>query len=206
LQPIRNNKEGKTWYVGYYYKGRLVRKKVGRSKILAKKVQGDIEAKIERADVGLLKKDYPIDKFFDEFLAKTEGLQAATYHDRNRRVIKNFKRFLKAERPYLTKLSQLRPEVIEAYQRFRMKEVTPHRKKPIKKRTINIEVSSLKTFLNEAVKWDMLSYNPLEGVDYLKEDDSKMIRALMEEVCKLLKEANGWFRPFFIGIASIKKE
>jgi len=195
----RKHKNGRTWYVRYYYNGRLVRKKVGSSKILAKKVQGDIEAKMERADVGLLKKDYPIDKFFGEFLAKTKGIQVVTYHDRKRRVIKNFKRFLKAERPYLTKLSLFSPEVIEAYQRFRMKEVTPHSKKPIKKRTVNIEVSSPKTFLNKAVKWDMLSYNTLEGVEYLKEYDSKMIRALTdEEVCKLLKEANGWFRPFLL--------
>jgi integrase len=195
----RKHKNGRTWYVGYYYNGRLIRKKVGRSKTLAKKVQGDVEAKIERADVGLLNKDYPIDRFFDEYLARTEGIQAATYHDRNRRVIKNFKRFLKAERPYLTKLSQLRPEVIEAYQRFRMKEVTPNSKKPIKKRTINIEVSSIKTFLNKAVKWDMVSTNPMEGIGYLKENDSKRIRALTEqEVQRLLEEANGWFRPVLL--------
>jgi hypothetical protein len=55
----RKHKNSKTWYVGYYYNGRLIRRKVGRSKTLARKVQGDIEAKIERADVGLLNKDYP---------------------------------------------------------------------------------------------------------------------------------------------------
>jgi len=50
----RKHKNGKTWYVGYYYNGRLVRKKVGRSKSPARRVCGDIEAKIERADAGLL--------------------------------------------------------------------------------------------------------------------------------------------------------
>jgi len=195
----RKHKNGKTWYVGYYYNGRLVRKKVGRSKSLARKVCGDIEAKIERADAGLLNKDYPIEKFFAEYLARTESVHSASYHDRNRRVIENFKRFLKAERPYLSKLSQIRPDIIEAYQRFRMKEVTPHSKKPIKKRTINIEVSSLKTFLNKAVKWDMISTNPIEGIEYLKENDSKKIRALTEEEARqLLAEANGWFKPVLL--------
>jgi hypothetical protein len=101
----RKHKNGKTWYVGYYYNGKLVRRKVGRSKTLAKKVQGDIEAKIERADVDLLNKDYPIGRFFEEYVARTEGIHSASYHDRNSRVIKNFQRFLDTERPYLLKLS-----------------------------------------------------------------------------------------------------
>jgi len=195
----RKLRRGKTWYVGYYVDGRFVRKRIGRSKTIAEKARGDIEARLERGDAGLLNRDYPILAFFDEYLKRTRDKHAAAYHDRNRRVIEQFKRFLKAERPYLKKLSQLRPEVVEAYQRFRLAETTPRTGKAIKKRTVNIEVSSLKTFLNKAVKWDMLSTNPMEGVDYLKEDDSKKIRALTEEEAgRLLEEANGWFRPVLL--------
>lgn len=39
----------------------------------------------------------------------------------------------------------------------------------------------------------------MDGVEYLKEDDSKKISALSEEeVQGLLKEANGWFRPVLL--------
>lgn len=80
-----------------------------------------------------------------------------------------------------------------------MKDVTPHSKKPIKKRTINLEVSSIKTFLNKAVKWDMISVNPIANIDYLKEDDSKVIRALTEEETRmLLEKANGWFKSVLV--------
>jgi integrase len=80
-----------------------------------------------------------------------------------------------------------------------MNEVTPYGKTPIKKRTINIEISSIKTFLNRAVTWDLLSTNPLRNMEYLKEDDSKVIRALTEEEAhKLLETANGWFRPVLL--------
>lgn len=42
----------------------------------------------------------------------------------------------------------------------------------------------------------MLSINPLDKVEYLKEDDSKPIRALTEkQIRMLLEEANGQFRP-----------
>jgi len=88
---------------------------------------------------------------------------------------------------------------MEKYQRFSLSEVVPNSGKPIKKRTVNIEVGSLNPFLNRAVKWDMVSSNPMDGVEYLKEDDSKKIPALSEEeVQRLLKEANGWFRPVLL--------
>jgi len=184
---------------GLLCKGKLVRKRVGRSKRLAEKVRGDIEAKLERAEAGLLKLDYPIRQFFKEYLERTIDVHSASYHNRNERVIKQFERFLDTERPYLTKLSQLTMEVIEAYQRFRLKEITPYGKTPIKRRTVNIEVSSLNTFLNKALKWNMLSENPLRRVEYLKETDSKKIRGLTEkEVRKLLAKANGWFRPVLL--------
>jgi len=195
----RKLRRGKTWYVGYYVDGRFVRKRIGRSKAIAEKARGDIEARLERGDAGLLNKDYPVFAFFHEYLRRTKGRHAPSYHNRNERVIAQFTRFLRAERPYLKKLSQVRPEVIEAYQRFRLAETAPRTGTPIKKRTVNIEVSSLKTFLNKAVRWDMLSVNPLEGVEYLKEDDSKKIRALTEEEARdLLRQANGWFRPVLL--------
>jgi len=43
----RKNSCGKTWYVGYYVNGEFVRKKIGRSKVVAEKARGDIEAKLE---------------------------------------------------------------------------------------------------------------------------------------------------------------
>lgn len=195
----RKNTRGKTWYVGYRVDGRLVRKRIGRSKTLAEKARGDIQAKIERGEAGLLRKDYPIRKFFQEYLERTMDRVSASYHRRNDLVIRNFTRFIDEKAPHLTKLSQIRPAVIEEYQRFRLSERTGNLSKPVTKRTVNIEVSSLKTFLNRAVRWDRLSSNPLTGAEYLKEDDSKVIRALSEEeVRALLEKANGWFRPVLV--------
>jgi integrase len=195
----RKHSRGKTWYVGYYVNGKFVRRRVGRSKAIAGKALGDIEAKLARGEAGLINKDYPILDFFEEYLNRTKVRHSTSYHDRNRRVVKQFKKFLKEKRPYLTRISQLRPDVIEEFQRYRLAQVVENTGKPIKKRTVNIDVSSLKTFLNNAVKWDMISSNPLDGVEYLKEDDSKVIRGLTEEeVRTLLEEANGWFRPVLV--------
>jgi len=195
----RQNKKSKTWYVGYYVYGKFVRRRIGYSKTLAQKACGEIEAKIERGEAGLMKKDYPIGRFFKEYLNRTEMRHSISYHKRNDVVIRNFKRFLDEKMPYLTRLSQIRPAIIEEYQRFRLSGKTVHDSKSVTKRTVNIEVSSLKTFLNQAVNWDMLSINPLDKVQYLKENDSKPIRPLTDEqIKKILEEANGWFRPVLI--------
>ncbi len=61
----RKNNRGKTWYVGYCVNGRFLRKRVGRSKVIAEKARGDIEAKVERGEAGLLNRDCPILSFFD---------------------------------------------------------------------------------------------------------------------------------------------
>jgi len=195
----RKTGRGTTYYVGYYVDGQYVRQRIGRSKVLAAKARGDIEARIERAEAGLLPKDYPIREFFSEYLRRTESRHSVSYHGRNDLVKRNFFRFLDSQRPYLMKLSQIRPAIIEEYQRFRLAEHTGNGGRRVTKRTVNIEVGSLKTFLNQAVRWDMLSANPLGVVEYLKEDDSKAIRALTEdEVRAILENANGWFRPVLV--------
>ena len=125
----RQNKKSKTWYVGYNVYGKFVRKRIGHSKTLAQKACGEIEAKIERGEAGLMKKDFPIKKFFKEYLNRTEIRHSASYHKRNDVVIRNFTRFLDEKMPYLTRLSQIRPAIIEEYQRFRLSEKTFHDRK-----------------------------------------------------------------------------
>jgi len=48
---------GRTWYVGYYVNGRFLRKRAGRSKAIAEKAGGNIEARVERGEAGLLNRD-----------------------------------------------------------------------------------------------------------------------------------------------------
>lgn len=195
----RESQRRNTYYVGYYLDGRFVRKRVGRSKVFADKVKGDVEARLERREAHLLPRDYPVLGFFDEYRRRTEPRHSAGYRKRLKSVVENIKRFLREKRPYLTKLSQLRPAVGEEYQRHRLTETSGNAARPVTRRTINIEVSSLKTMLNQAVKWDMLSENPMTAVEYLKEEDSKKVRALTEEeVQRLLDAASGWFRPVLL--------
>jgi len=87
-------------------------------------------------------------------------------------------------------------EVIEEYQRFRKKSKASNGVDPIKNRTINIEVTSLKTMFNKAIKWGLLHTNPLDNVEHLKTNDSIKVRPLgVEEVKILLQNIP---RPYFL--------
>ncbi|MEK7449665.1 MAG: tyrosine-type recombinase/integrase [Planctomycetota bacterium] len=192
----RKHKKKTTYYVAYYVDGKLVRRRVGRSYALAQKLKGDIEAKLERKESGLVPKDYDIRKFFDEYLRRTQDQQSAEYYKRNQTVINNFLNFLEKKHPYIAKLSRVTPGVIEDYKIFRRSLLSEDGTHKIKKRTINLEVSSLKTYLNKAVTWDMLNINPLQKVEYVKVDDAKKIRSLTaKEVNRILEKCPTWFYP-----------
>ena len=89
-------------------------------------------------------------------------------------------------------------EVIEEYQRFRKRAKAPNGVDPIKNRTINIEVTSLKTMFNKAIKWGLLHANPLDYVEHLKTNDSIKVRPLsVEEVQILLQNIPRSYFPIF---------
>jgi integrase len=75
------------------------------------------------------------------------------------------------------------------------------RKKNVKTKTINEELSLLRTIFRYAVKWDYLEKNVFEKVDNLKVDDKKVIPALTKEqiqkVYGALEELDEWFSNVF---------
>ncbi len=74
----------------YYVNGRVIQKKVGKSKTMAKKVAGEIEAKLERKDANLEPRDYDLRIFFQEYLDCTQNNISHSYHRRNETIIKHF--------------------------------------------------------------------------------------------------------------------
>ncbi len=66
----KKNKKSTTWYVGYYVDGKFIRKRIGKSKTLAKKARGEIEAKLELGEAGLIKKDLKLTQHFKEIIIR----------------------------------------------------------------------------------------------------------------------------------------
>lgn len=71
-------------------------------------------------------------------------------------------------------------------------------RKGAKTNTINMELGTLRTILNQAIKWEYLKENPTKGINMLKVTDAKKPRFLAKEECqKLLQECGEKLHPIF---------
>jgi len=194
----RKNMKSHSWYVGWRMHGKQYFKKIGRSKAAAEKFKGELEAKIARNEANLVPRDCQLTKFFKIYLQRTRDRVSAGYTRRNKYVIDHFLHFIALKRPALKKISMIDNDIIDEYQRFRKKAKAPNGIDPIKNRTINIEVTSLKSMLNKAVRWDLLHTNPIANAEMLKTNDSIKLRPLTtDEVRLLLKSIHKHYYPIF---------
>jgi len=181
-------KGGRTWFADYTYQGRRIRKKIGPSKRLAELALKDIEIKIAKQELGFAPSDITLEKFFEEFDNFSRVNHAPESHRRYRNIINNFRIFLNDRRAI--KLSQLNPRLFEEYKIFR-REQPLHKKIVAKTNTVNMEVKTLRTIFNYAIKWEYLKENPTKGVNRLKVTDAKKPRFLTKEEIKCLLESCG---------------
>ncbi|MFH1692095.1 MAG: tyrosine-type recombinase/integrase [Candidatus Omnitrophota bacterium] len=171
------------YFIDYRVNGRRFRKKVGRSKRIAELALKDIEVKVAKGELGFEVKDSDLEKLFVEFLQYSQTNHAPSSQKRYRAILDNFKSFLK-NYPYLTKISHLMPKLFEDYKAFRKENEAANK-------TVNIELQTLGTMLNLAIKWGYATSNPVKGIGRLKEDNHKKPRFLSKEECKQLLEGCG---------------
>ena len=186
----RIGKRGKrTWYADYTYLGRRCRKKVGPSKELAKLALADIELQIARGELNLTRTGINLDEFLKEFDEFSKVNHAPSSYVRYKNIFANFEHFLKARGESIN-LSQLTPKLFEDYKIWRR--TYPLNKGIIaKSNTVNMELKTLRTLMNYAIKWEYLKVNPTRGVNKLKVHDARMPRFLSKEEIKLLLENCG---------------
>ncbi len=151
----------------------------------------------------MLPKDPPIEELFKQFERYQEQRHSAGYKKRCGSVLKNVRAFLVEKHPALKWSSQVSPHLMQEYFEWRRdskddegKEAGEDKEPAVTKRTLNIELLTLKTIFNLGVEWGLLNVNPVAEVKPLKTDDSKPMRSLtVQEVQALLKISPEWFRP-----------
>jgi len=201
-------KDTRTWYV-LHKKEKI---KVGRSKRAAKHLADKINLEEAEGSVGLHKlNEKSIESFFEEILTYKKNIRDLKQKSltRYQGIIRNFLNFLKIKFPTVIYLSQLDLAIFESYIRYRKttpfnKNGTPVTDKQIgaKKdgnlkigvsdKTIKIEIGTLKSMLQYAVKSKdprkrYLRDNPLEYLEQVRVKDQKQKRPLtQEEVIRFL--------------------
>ena len=192
-KKIVSKTTGKTtikWYVGYYQNGRHRSKSAGPSKTVALKLKQRIEAKLETRKFDFLTQpeNVLIDSSIKKFLEHTKSLRKPRTYVRYKNSLDHLLEFLRKVYPSITIVGKLAPSYFSEYQAWRRSTtVTPNgnqgclKSKPPTFKTINVEQSIFRTWLNWAIQQGQIQENPLKGLKKLKTTDSKPRKVLTRE-------------------------
>jgi len=196
------------YYTDFRFKDKRIVKKVPggvTDKRQAQEWENFLKYKYQRGEMGLLsQEDSALADLVKIYLDYCKTNKAKATYIRDERTIRTFLAI-----SGLKKLSELTPMAIENYKRIRLdtrlpnvnhKPGRPSRPpKPISKRTINLEIKTIKAMLNKLVALKQIAQNPIKSVDKLPGPESRAIEYLDKpEVDALLNAArDSVFFPIF---------
>jgi integrase len=195
-------KRGRIWYIDIRVKGRRIRRRIGSSRKIAELALKDAEIKAARDEFGFGQANIAIDKFIEKFEDYSRVNHTPPTFRRYRAVLTHFFRFVK-EHTSAGFLSDINAELIDQYKACRRDSwVSPNghpvahgedadgnARKGARAHTVNFEISTLGTVFNLAIKWGYLKENPVRSVKKLKVTDSKPLRFLTAEECRIFLDA-----------------
>lgn len=180
---LRKLSSGGYWYIDLYYKGRRIQKSTGtKNKALAEKILAKQIADIHEEKYFPDKKKsqkVTIGELFDRFLEYSKAnhhTNTTTYYHYNFLPLREF---MNTEL-----LENLTEELLDKYKIKRQE----NNISPV---TINHEIKVLKTSLNKAIDWKIITYNPILKVKKLREGPKRLRYLTIEEMQRLLSCCTG---------------
>jgi len=190
-------KGSKCWQMCFFLEGRKVRKSTKTTnKKIAQKIYDRTRWQIaEGAYDRQLKADMPFFQLEAEFLEKHSKVEKASY---KRDVISG--ELLKR---YFGKMliGEIRAYDIKEWRQWRLQHIT-NKGTPVKKATVNRDLSFLKTMFNMAVQWGWLKENPAEKIKLLKGEEKRLRILNKDEISKLIMNASEHLKPILITAVS----
>jgi integrase len=170
-----------SWWIDWYEGGRRRRKETNaRTKTEAKKLLGQVKAKLLPRDLGLFDPKLSCAELVTRYLEAKKNVSAEQTWSRAEIALRNFFTWCPVKR-----VMKLTPELFDRYVGYR-------KGQGVGVRTINIELTNLKTCLNWGVKNRLIPLNPLALASKLRGESKGRLRFLSEdEMARLLKAAQG---------------
>lgn len=177
-------KRGDYW-IDYRVNGRRYRKKVGPYKKMADDAWAKIRTEIAENKFLDVRKIKQVK--FEDFADKYYELHCKVNHVNPEKAsgiqVKILKRFFSGRF-----LHEINPALIERFKAERRKGVGPA--------TVNRALTCLKAIFNKAIKWkDFSGTNPVNDVNFLKEENHKLRFLEKEEIIKLIECATDQCKP-----------
>jgi len=198
-KKITSKKTGKVtvrWYVGYYQDGKHRSKSAGPSKTVAQKLRRQIEVELQSGKFDFLVRPENV-RILDSisaYLEHVKALRKPKTYSRYQNALNHLWQFLEQKSKDTQIVRRLSKAQFSDYQSWRRtepiapngREKSPSKKTPTYK-TINVELSIFRSWLNWAIAQGHADKNPLTGLKELKTTDSKPRRVLTgNEYAKLL--------------------
>jgi integrase len=184
---------GGRYYADYYDGHKRIRKSLGK---IARKdavtILRALEGRAARAECGIHDNNYPIADLRRSYEALAQQtLRPATLR-RNQTALDSILGYLNAD-----EVSDITPDAVIAYRQCRLATTIKHTKRTYSRRSVNLEVGSLKTMFNYGVRHQLICNNPIGSLSPLKYDvPFKERRALtVDEVQAILDAATDHYRP-----------
>jgi len=191
-KKVRSKTTGKvstTWCVGFYQDGKHRSKSAGHSKTVAEKLKRQIEAELQSGKFDFLSRPeaVPIDQSVASYLEHILTLRKSRTWWRYKNALAHLLQFLEAKYPSIQSVGKLAPLHFTDYQQWRRSTKTTGNgrvasvTRPPAFKTINIETSICRSWLNWAISMGHRRDNPLQGIRRLKTSDSKRRRVLTRD-------------------------
>ncbi len=177
---------GKYYYTDFYVRGKRIAIKVPggiTDKRFAQEYENDLKLKMLKGEIGLPGSDRDLEPLIGLFLDYSQTNKAPSSFKRDELALRTFTTITG-----FSKLSQVTPRALEKYKSDRLKSIS--------KRSVNIEIKTLKAMFNRLVKMGEIKDNPVKSVPCLSGADTQKIEFLDEEEIKaLLQSASPTMQP-----------
>jgi len=189
LASIFKRKDTGKWYVQWYYNGRLLREKVGKSKEAAQMRLSEIVRKIETGQYSY-NSDTSLASLIKSFKSSLDTEpHSNSYKRRLGNIFNNFETYFNDEN--IEKLNQIDFPVLDKYVTKRIN------KDGIAHKTANMEIDLLRRMFDHAVKYKFILENPARDLKR-KKVARKEPRFFTNEEIELLLENADKYEPFFM--------
>lgn len=177
------------WYVGYYQDGKHRSKSAGPSKTVAEKLRRQIEAELQSGKFDFLNRPETVlvSQSIADYLEHVRALRKPRTWWRYKNALEHFQRFLEEKYPSIQSVAKLAPPHFSDYQQWRRGTKTTangHPRSAAKTptfKTINVELSVIRSWLNWCRTMGHCRTNPLQGLKRLRTTDSKPRRVLSRD-------------------------
>lgn len=136
-----------------------------------------------RGEIGIERQDPDVSELVERYLSWSRNNKAKSSCTRDTIALRNI---IQGSR--FNKVSDITPTAVEGYKERRLRTAS--------KRTVNIEVKTLKAMLNKAQAWNLIAANPIISVGRIRGPESKPVEFLTtDEIQALLAAATPLYRP-----------